>query len=128
MAVPPKTDRATTADCAQIAGLTYVQAEGFVQAILDELSRGKEVRLQGLGIFYVRPVTRRFVVSPMLPGGKAEISPRDQIRFRRSRGANEAVNQTPQERREARQQGHEAHLRRKEVAAKGRAAMLGPAE
>jgi nucleoid DNA-binding protein len=102
MPIPPKTDRSTTADCARIAGLTHAQAEGFIHAILDEISRGKEVRLAGLGIFRMQPVKRREVRSPLMPGGVAKCPERNQIRFRRSRVANVTINQTPAERAEAR--------------------------
>lgn len=123
MPIPLKTERSTTADCARMAGLTYEQAEAFVQAILDELARGKEVRLQGLGIFHKATVKRREVVSPLLPGGRASIPERDQIRFRRSRRANEAINQTPAERRAAKAAKASLHDQQSQSLAAGRDAM-----
>lgn len=119
----PKTERSTTADCARIAGLTYEQGEAFIQAILDELARGKEVRLQGLGVFHTAEVKRREVVSPMLPGGRAVVPERDQIRFRRSRRANEAINQTPEERRAEKARKKALHDQQASVLAEGREMM-----
>lgn len=120
MPIAPKTERSTTAECARIAGLTYDQGEAFIQAILDELSRGKEVRLQGLGVFHTKRVARREVRSPMLPGGVAAVPERDQIRFRRSRRANDAVNQTPAERRETKARNASLHEQHKATLAAGR--------
>ena len=116
----PKSERSTTADCARIAGLTYDQGEAFIDAILDELARGKEVRLQGLGIFHTAAVKRREVRSPLLPGGRADVPAKDQIRFRRSRRANDAINATAEERREAKARKAELHRKHGDRLAEGR--------
>lgn len=90
-----KIGRATVADVARRAGLTHDQGRRFVDAILDELCLGREVRLQGLGVLYVRPMRPRRFSTPMIPGGEVVITNRIKtLRFRRAPTAVERLNGT----------------------------------
>lgn len=87
-----RNDRSTIADVARRAGLTYDEGRRFVEAILDELNLGREVRLQGLGVFRLSLLAPRTVHTPILPSGVATYPERRVIRFRRSPTAADKLN------------------------------------
>lgn len=80
------------ADVARRAGLTLEQGRRFVQAVLDELELGREVRLENLGTFRVSEIAPRTVRSSVLPEGSVKVPRRKVLRFSRAAGAARQLN------------------------------------
>jgi nucleoid DNA-binding protein len=93
---PYHPDTARLADLpavAQRAGLDVRDVTRMVKAIMDELDLGREVRLQGLGVFRMADLPARQVKGAILPGGQGTIPARRLIRFKRFRTAGDRINQ-----------------------------------
>ena len=87
-----KQDSASLGDIARRAGITFEEATRFIDAILSELTLGREVRLKNLGKLYVNELQPRSFKTPMIPGGEANFEKRKVIRFSRSPNARDRIN------------------------------------
>lgn len=57
--------------------------EAFIEIICDELKKGENVTLTGLGRFFTAPYSRKTVISPQ--GEEIEIKPHNVVKFKPSR-------------------------------------------
>lgn len=87
----PRESRATTADIARRAGLSYEAGQRFLDAIVDELNLDREVHLTGFGTFRITTLRGGTIDRPVL-SAPATIPPTRVIRFKSSRVASDKVN------------------------------------
>ena len=86
----PRENRATTADVARRAGLSYEQGQKFLDAILDEINLGREVHLTSFGTFRTTTIAAKEIDRPV--GGLSKIPETRVLRFKSSRVASDILN------------------------------------
>ena len=92
MSAKQKDNFATLGDIAKRTGITFEEAQRFIDSILSELCLGREVRLKNLGIFRVSELEPRSFPTPIIPGGTGNVEKRKVIRFERSPNAKDRIN------------------------------------